>query len=211
MLTRNQYRIFEIAQKHCLGHLGSCITCLPIIEEIYNERKQDEPFILSCGHAGLALYAVLQERFGKDAEALYLKHGIHPERDLENGIYCSTGSLRCGITIAIGMAENTKKNVYVLISDGECHEGTTLSAIRYAARTRLKNLKIYININGYSTYQKINSFMLACELWLMNRNVHIRFNNIKSFHIPFLQGMNAHYKVIQPEDWRWIEENKPNA
>ena len=49
-----------------------------------------------------------------------MKHGTHPHRDLEDKIYCSTGSLGMGIGIAVGMAlADRSKNVYCLISDGE--------------------------------------------------------------------------------------------
>ena len=69
--------------------------------------------MLSSGHAGLALYVVLEHFYGIDAEHLLKTHGIHPERDLENFIDVSTGSLGLGITIATGIAlSNPNINVY---------------------------------------------------------------------------------------------------
>src|SRR5438874_161410 len=92
-------RIIEISKKYKLSHLGSCLTAIDIIEEIYNEKQEDEKFVLSSGHAGLALYVVL-EKYGFDAEIL-LKHcGIHPKRMYGYGIDCSTGSLGHGLPIA---------------------------------------------------------------------------------------------------------------
>jgi len=91
-----QKRIIEISHKHKLSHLSSCLASVNVIDKIYSVKKEDEPFILSNGHAALALYVVL-EKYGLtmcggkkkvNAEELYLKHGTHPNRDLENGIWC---------------------------------------------------------------------------------------------------------------------------
>ena len=87
-------RILNISYKHNLSHLGSCITVVPILEEIYNNKKETDIVILSCGHAGLAQYVVIEQNSkGKiDAEDLLHNMGIHPVRDPDNGIHVSTGS-----------------------------------------------------------------------------------------------------------------------
>ena len=72
-----------------------------------------------------ALYVVLEKYFGIDAEELLEKHGHHPHRDELNKLHCSTGSLGQGITVAVGRAiANPNRDVYCLISDGECAEGS---------------------------------------------------------------------------------------
>ena len=86
-------RILEIAYKHKLSHLGSYLSAVGIVDEIYKTKGADDIFILSSGHAALALYVCLEKYEGADAEELFLKHGGHPHRDEFNGIYCSTGSL----------------------------------------------------------------------------------------------------------------------
>ena len=112
-------RILDIAYKNKLSHLGSYLSSVEIIDEIYTNKHPDDIFILSSGHAALALYTVLEKHEGRDAEELFKKHGGHPHRDEENGLYCSTGSLGTGITIAVGRAlANPKRKVHVLISDG---------------------------------------------------------------------------------------------
>jgi len=75
-------RILEITYKEKLSHLSSCLSALPILEEIYTKKQEDEVFILSNGHAGLALYVVLEEKYGVDPVVLLHKHGIHPGKDL---------------------------------------------------------------------------------------------------------------------------------
>jgi len=150
-------RILEISKKHDLTHLGSCLTAVNIIDHIYKQRKPDEPFILSCGHAGLALYVVLEKYLGQDAEALCLKHGTHPSRNIGEGIYCSTGSLGWGITIALGMAlSDRSKNVHCLTSDGEAHEGTFWEVANVMHRYKVDNLKIHLNWNGWAAYHCVN-------------------------------------------------------
>ena len=80
-------RIAEIAYKHKLSHLGSYFSSLEIIEEIYKEKSEDDIFILSSGHAALALYVVMEKYEGTNAEEMFLKHGGHPHRDEQNKIY----------------------------------------------------------------------------------------------------------------------------
>lgn len=148
-------RIIEISKKHGLSHLGSCLTAVDIIDGIYQVKKDNEPFILSCGHAGLALYVVLEKYYGKDAEKLYLKHGTHPNADIEDGIFCSTGSLGLGITVALGYAMSDKKRmVFCLISDGEAAEGTIWEVANVIQKYDLCNLKIFCNWNGWGAYDK---------------------------------------------------------
>ena len=110
-------RILEISIKHKLSHLGSCFTTLPIIYEIYSKKRPEDKFVLSNGHAGLALYVVLEHFYNVDAEHLLETYGIHPERDIENFIDVSTGSLGLGITIATGMAlANSNIKVYCIMN-----------------------------------------------------------------------------------------------
>ena len=150
-------RILEIAYKHKLGHLGSYLSAADIVDEIYKYKNPEDIFILSSGHAALALYAALEKYEGKNAEELFLKHGGHPHRDEENGIYCSTGSLGLGITVAVGRAlANKNRKVHVLISDGESAEGSVWEALRFIKESNLSNIEVYVNVNGYAAYDKVD-------------------------------------------------------
>ena len=62
-LKQLQKRILDISYHHKLGHLGSCLSALPIILEIYEKKEEDDIFILSSGHVALALYVVLEHFF----------------------------------------------------------------------------------------------------------------------------------------------------
>ena len=83
-------------------------------------KKEDDIFILSNGHAVVALYVVLEQYYGLDAQELLEKYGEHPKRNELDHIHCSTGSLGMGICVAVGRAVgNPNRHVHVMISDGE--------------------------------------------------------------------------------------------
>ena len=193
-------RILEIAYKNKLSHLGSYLSSLSIIEEIYSKKAPEDIFILSSGHAALALYVVLEAYEGKNAEMLFKKHGGHPHRDEENGLYCSTGSLGMGITVAVGRAlANSKRKVHVLISDGESAEGSIWEALRFIKENNIQNIEVYVNINGYAAYDKIDKEYLTERLKVFLPNINLRYTTVNQ--TPFLKGLNAHYHVMSKEDY----------
>ena len=194
-------RILEIAYKHKLGHLGSYLSAAGIVDEIYENKNPDDIFILSSGHAALALYAALEKYEGKNAEELFLKHGGHPHRDEENGIYCSTGSLGLGITVAVGRAlANKFRKVYVLISDGESAEGSVWEALRFIKESNLPNIEVYVNVNGYAAYDKVDVKYLVDRLEVFLPTINIRYTSVNQY--PFLRGLNAHYHVMSEKDYK---------
>lgn len=190
-------KILTISHKHKLSHLSSCLTASPIIEEIFALKKREEKFILSCGHAGLALYVQL-ENYGYDPEKILDHHGVHPDRCGECGLDCSAGSLGHGIGIALGMALADKnKNVYCLISDGECDEGSVWEALRIKRDQNISNLHVYANINGQSAYKTIKTLELRDRL--IHFDVNCRFTHLDKY--PFLNGIDAHYYILTDEDY----------
>jgi len=155
-----EQRIIDISKKHGLSHIGGNLTSVGIIEEIYQIKKEDEPFVISCGHNSLSLFCVLEQKYGFNAEELYLKHGTHPNRDLGDKIYCSTGSLGMGFLISIGMAlANPDKMVYCLMSDGEIWEGATYEGGNLMKKYKINNLRVYVNWNNWGAYDYIPDSM----------------------------------------------------
>ena len=194
-------RILEIAYKHKLGHLGSYLSAADIVDEIYENKKPEDIFILSSGHAALALYAALEKYEDKNAEELFLKHGGHPHRDEKNGIYCSTGSLGLGITVAVGRAlANKNRKVHVLISDGESAEGSVWEALRFIKESNLSNIEVYVNVNGYAAYDKVDVKYLVDRLKVFLPTINIRYTSVNQY--PFLRGLNAHYHVMSEQDYK---------
>jgi len=193
-------RILDIAYKNKIGHLGSFLSSVEIIDEIYSKKHKDDIFILSSGHAALALYVVLEKYEGKDAEELFKKYGGHPHRAEEDGIYCSTGSLGTGITIAVGRAlGNPKRKVYVLISDGECAEGSIWESLRFIQEYPVNNIEVHVNINGYAAYDKVDKEYLTTRLKAFLPNISLHYTTVNQ--APFLKGINAHYHVMSKEDY----------
>ena len=194
-------RILDLSYKHHLSHIGSCLSAVSTIDKIYSVKKKDEPFILSNGHAGLALYVVLEKYEGKDAEKLLLKHGVHPNRDLEDGIWACTGSLGHGLAIGVGMAfANRKRLVHIVTSDGECAEGSIWEALAVARKYQLENLRIAIIGNGYSAYDEVDVADLDTRINSFYPSLMVR-TNLYAFP-DFLQGLEAHYHVMTEEEYK---------
>jgi transketolase len=186
-------RIIEISKKHRLSHLGSTLTSVDIIDEIYNEKKEDEPFILSMGHAGLALYVVLEKYYGVDAEKIHNHYGAHPERSEEYHIDCSSGSLGLGLPIAVGMAlADRSKSVYCLISDGELYEGSIWESLNVIRKYNVTNLKIYLNYNGWSAYDDVPEWMIDNIKTIMP-SIKIIKTRVEDYG---LTGLSAHYITL---------------
>ena len=201
-------RIIEIFHKNGVAHLNSCLTAVDIIEDIYQVKKPTDKFILSSGHAGLALYCVLEKHFredigmgysGVDAERLFSENGVHPHKG--ELIDASTGSLGHGLGIAVGMAIARRHiDVYCLISDGECAEGSIWESLRIAEEQKLTNLKLYFNFNGLSAMGRLDTERLIVRLKSYYSGDTIIYNT-NCLYIPFLSGVKGHYKILTDEEY----------
>jgi transketolase len=200
-MNKLQRRILEITYQERQSHLSSCLSAAPILEEMYAQRQEDEVVVLSNGHAGLALYCVLEEQYGVDPVAMLHKHGIHPSRDLDNHLYCSTGSLGSGLPIAIGHALATPdKQVWCMISDGEAAEGSIWESLRFIADHPVDNIQVYANINGMGAYDMIDVDRLVARLQAFLPRIRIRVSEPTDFG--FIQGLKTHYHVLNEQEYR---------
>jgi len=204
-MNKLEKRILEISYRNKLSHIGSCLTSVNIIDEIYKIKKKDELFILSSGHAGVALYCVIEKYGGRNAEEIWKHHGTHPDRCSICGLDCSTGSLGQGLPIAVGMAlADRTKNVYCIISDGECAEGSIYESAQIMRREKLNNLKLYLNYNFYGAYRQLKDDDLDPICFMLNddrlyNQLQIRLTNVEQ--LPFLKGQSAHYHVMTKEEY----------
>jgi transketolase len=161
--------VIEQSRRAGVGHIGSAMSISDIIGVLFASVLRGAPddpdrdrFILSKGHAALALYAALAETgviddatlndFSTDGTPL----GAHPEH-LVPGIDFSTGSLGQGPTIAGGAAlaarmQGSQRRVYALISDAELNEGSVWEAVMFAAHHRLGRLTLVIDLNGQQAF-----------------------------------------------------------
>lgn len=199
-MNQLERRVIDISYQERVGHLSSNLNAVNIIEEIYQTKRPDDVFILSSGHAALALYVVLEKHLGHDAVQLFHKHGVHPHRDLDSGIYCSTGSLGQGITVAVGHAlADRNRDVYCLLSDGECGEGSVWESLRFIQEARLDNLQVYVNVNGMIAYDLIDRDYINRRLQAFLPRIRIR--NTEPPNWPWAQGVLTHYYVLKPQDY----------
>lgn len=206
MLNKLEKRCIELTYKNHLTHLGSVLTAVGLIDKIYLAKKPEDKFVLSAGHAFLA-QAVVLEKNGvvKDAEELVKRHGTHPNRDIDNQIWVSTGSLGQGLPIAVGMAiARPDIDVFVMVSDGEMAEGSCWEALRIAGELRLENLKVVVNANGYSALGKTDVELLDTRLQMFYPTLVIRTD---LFEYPeWLQGVKAHYMALNEEQYKELME-----
>jgi len=194
-----EQRVVDISYKEKIGHLSSNLNAVNIIDEIYSIKQPPEPFILSSGHAALAMYVVMEKHEGADAEYLFHKHGVHPHRNLEDNIHCSTGSLGQGLTLAVGYAlANRDRKVHCLISDGEAGEGSIWESLRFIYEAKLDNLEVYANVNGMIAYDFIDKDYIINRLRAFLPRINIRETSPPDW--PFAKGILTHYYVLKPED-----------
>lgn len=158
--------ILEQSKRANVGHIGSALSIADIIAALYSDilniRDPGDPnrdrFILSKGHAALAVYAALFAKGWITREQLdcYCTDdsllGGHPEHRLK-GVDFSTGSLGHGLSMAAGAAlgarlQGSARRIFALLSDAECNEGSVWEAVMFAAHHRLANLIAVIDLNG---------------------------------------------------------------
>ena len=131
--------------------------------------------ILSKGHAAAAGYAVLARSGYFDPSLLetYCANGTSlaghlTANDDTPGVELSTGSLGHGLPVGTGMAladarsGMSYRRVFVVMSDGECDEGTTWEAALFAAHHHLTSLCVIIDANGIQSFGRVAD-VLALE------------------------------------------------
>lgn len=196
-------RLLKLLYDHHEEHVGSCFSCVDIIDNIFETKGDDDIFVLSSGHAAYALYSVLEKYHSHvDADALVNAHGGHPNRDEKNHIYCSAGSLGMGIMMGVGRAlAKPERKVHILMSDGESTEGSVWEALRYIEEKGVKNVEVHVNANGYACYDEMDVDYLErrCKAFLPRINFHR--TEQETFPFPFLYGLDAHYIKMNEEQY----------
>ncbi len=160
------------------SHLGGSLSMVEILSCLYSKILKQEKksiFILSKGHAFLGLFSCLYQikKIKKKDFLSFQTSGsefiAHPIMDLKKGIESSNGSLGQGLSFGVGIAIAKKKkkekgNVYILIGDGECYEGSIWEAAITATENNLDNLVVIIDSNGFQNDGEISSKMKTKNL-----------------------------------------------
>ena len=177
---RIRREIVQMSHRGRAPHLGSCLSCVDILVAAYwsalnidPARPQDDArdrFILSKGHGAAALYATLAHRgfFPLDDLATFNQAGSHlPEQPSPGGaagVEAATGSLGHGLSIGLGMAlaariKRQSHRVMVVLSDGECNEGSVWEAAMFAAAQKLTNVVAIVDFNRWQATGRSEEIM----------------------------------------------------
>jgi len=164
-------KILELSYRAKSGHIGSSLSCIDLLIAIlFYQKKENDTFILSKGHAALALYCCLNEAGEIPDEILdtfYLngtRLPAHPAPNQVKGIPFATGSLGHGFPLAAGIAKANKISrddsfVYTLLSDGDTNEGTTWETAHFAVQHHLNNLVVIIDKNKIQGFDKSSAVL----------------------------------------------------
>ena len=166
-------RILAMHHKTNASHIGSSFSCVELLVSLYfsilhirpeqPDWPQRDRMILSKGHAATALYATLAARGFFPSQALenYYQPGStllgHVTQGAVPGVEVSTGSLGHGLALGAGMALAAKhdrqdQRVFVVMSDGECNEGSVWETVMFAVQHKLDNLIAIIDANRIQAY-----------------------------------------------------------
>ena len=170
-IKANEARILGLTMVHdaASGHPGGSMSCMDLVTALYfnvmhvdTQNPQDpdrDRFVMSKGHCSPALYPVLALRGFFPVDDLHMFRRIdghmsgHVEMHHVRGVDMSTGSLGQGVSAAVGMALGGKLNhkdyrVYAIMGDGELDEGQGWEAFMSAAKYKLDNLCVIVDVNG---------------------------------------------------------------
>jgi len=177
---RLRQTIFKVICRGGGGHIPACLSMADILTVLYHEilrvdcadpsDPERDRFILSKGHAGVALYAVLAEKGFITEDQLYTYGhagtdlGGHPDMYKVPGVEASTGALGHGFGFGVGMAlagkmDNKNYRVFVMLGDGECQEGTIWEAAMCAPQHRLDNLVCIIDYNKLQALDSLENIV----------------------------------------------------
>jgi len=190
-LRQETFKMFIKKGEAHLGGSFSLIEALVALFEIIIKKK--DKFILSKSHASFPLCIVLKKK------GFNPKITTHLELDSKNGIYCTTGSLGHGLPIATGMAFARKQQkkpgkIFVMISDGECQEGTTWESLLIASKHRLDNLVIVVDYNKIQALSRLDDALPLTNLKLKFLSFKCNCLNVKNGH-SFKQLISVFKKI----------------
>lgn len=174
-----RHSVIKVLNPSISHHIGCSLGIIELLTYLYfhelkiDPQKPKDPerdmFILSKGHAGIALFATLAQRgfFGHEILGGYDRDGgTVPEHatTVVSGVELSTGSLGHGLPVATGLAFDfqaikSKRRAIVLMSDGELDEGSNWEAIMFSGHHRLANLVAIVDKNGFQGYGATTDIM----------------------------------------------------
>lgn len=179
-------RVLAISKKLGLSHIGSCLSILPILEEVYGKKREGDLVQLSAAHSHLAHLLFIDPNNAEDK----IKKDIHCNR--WSGCDVTGGSLGHG-GIALGLAlANPDKTVYLIETDGSVNEGSFWEMTRLKKLWKIDNLKVYVNVNGFTAVSVVDRDELSKRIKAFCPDANIFYtSNTDGF-----DGVQGHYKAI---------------
>jgi transketolase len=172
--NRLRFEVTRMIARARSCHVGSCLSVMDILVALYGgvmrrgaDADDRDRMILSKGHAAAALYAVLAEYGYFPTRRLeeYLNDGspfiAHTNTFGISGVEFSTGSLGHGLAVANGMAlagrmRGKSHRVFVVLSEGDCQEGSTWEAAMFAAHHRLSSMVCIVDHNKIQNFGRVD-------------------------------------------------------
>ncbi len=185
LVRKMRGEIIRLSHRKSVPHLGSDLSCIDILAALYWRILKIDPnsptdpdrdrFILSKGHAARSLYVALAYRGFFDVALLDTFNDPggslpeHPALQCVPGVEAATGSLGHGLSLGLGMAlaariSNRTSQVYVLLSDGECNEGSVWEAAMMAAAQQASNLTTIVDFNKWQATGRSEAVLALAPL-----------------------------------------------
>jgi transketolase len=204
---RIRFKLVQMSHAAGTPHLGSALSCVDILVAAYwgalriDPGNPNDPLrdrcILSKGHAATALYATLAHRgfFPADWLDHFAEHrsplAEQPSPGCAPGVELATGSLGHGLPVGVGMAlaariKRQDYRVFVILSDGECNEGSVWEAALFAPAQRLGNLAVIIDYNKWQATGRSNEIMALDALAAKWESFGWKTVEADGHHIPAL-------------------------
>ncbi|MFL2974325.1 MAG: transketolase [Candidatus Thalassarchaeaceae archaeon] len=223
MALRCRINIIKMIHKAQSGHPGGSLSAIDMIVGLYGTELNINPlepdwedrdrFIMSKGHASPAIYSILYELgFIQEADfmsfrSLGSKCQGHVDMKWTEGVDFSAGSLGMGLSFGLGCSfaaklDNSNRNIWVMVGDGETQEGQLWEAIMAANYHSTDNLKLIVDRNGIQNDDFVSRQMEVGDLRL----------KIQSFgwEVIEIDGHNM-YEISDAIKWANKSNGKPMA
>ncbi|MFQ5733419.1 MAG: transketolase [Planctomycetaceae bacterium] len=220
LANRVRARVVQMSNAGHAAHLAGALSCVDILVALYwhvlriDPRQPDAPnrdrFLFSKGHASSALYAVLAERgfFPGEWLSTYAQNGSRLAEQMAPrcapGVEAATGSLGHGLPLGNGMALAARVNgddygVWVLLSDGECNEGSVWEAAMFAAGQKLGNLNVLVDFNRWQATGRSDEVLALQPLKQKWEAFGFHAAHVDGHDIPaLLEAMRQAQRAAQP-------------
>lgn len=187
-------------------HIGSALSCVDtLVNLFYTQKIKPEQFLFSKASGVATYYAILADLgyFSKEKLSYFLKNYPLPSTEVP-GVVHSFGSLGHGLSIACGMALGDRKSdYYILLSDGECQEGSILEAVSFAGHHKLINLHVIVDNNKNQALGKTDDIINMDGIFEFMKNTLPNceiVETIKGDGVDFMSSDNSwHYRNLDKE------------